>query len=144
MRRIDPRLRQVVIKACANSYPATKVLGMFEKFIVNTFAEKKMIEIEVDWWIDLLLECPAVTMTSKKVDGSSVLTAQFFFDAESSNAGFHRLLLHAVSQFHGLTAVSRMLEVCIDSRSMNVRSLAVSGSIDDTEAIYYLLDHVGS
>ncbi|KAI2492342.1 hypothetical protein MHU86_22209 [Fragilaria crotonensis] len=32
--------------------------------------------------------------------------ARFYFDATSSAGGFHRLLLHAICQFHGLHATS--------------------------------------
>ena len=134
MNRIENRLRRVVIKACTNSYPAAKVVEVFEDFVVRAFAQKKPSS-STDWWKDLLLEQP--TVTTRK--DSHTVAAQFYFDAESSTGGFHRLLLHAVAQFHGLKAVSKMVNINIGDRSQ-ARALTVSGSISETK--YRLLDYI--
>jgi hypothetical protein len=72
--------------------------------------------LDVDWWKDILVECPTpTTMTDGK------LVVQLYFDDETNNnndnhsktnnhGGFHRLLLHAVTQLHGLHSVSRIVE----------------------------------
>jgi len=133
MNRIDNRLRRIVVKACSNSYAASKVVETFEEFLVASFADSKPKLVE-DWWDDLLLEPPSIT--SRK-DLRSV--AQFFFDADSTTGGFHRLLLHAVCQFHGLHAVSKMVDITIDSKSKS-RALNVTGVLGEKK--FRLLDHI--
>jgi hypothetical protein len=133
LHRIDVRLRRIVVKACTNSYPAASVVAKFESFLVTSFAGKKAKELSSDWSSDLLLEPPTITL---RKDLRHV--AQFFFDAESSTGGFHRLLLHAVCQFHGLHAVSKMVDIEIDDKS-RARALTVTGTI--TEDKHRLLDH---
>jgi hypothetical protein len=133
MHRVDDRLRRIVVKACTNSYPAAKVVEVFETFLITSFAGKKAKQLSSDWSSDLLLEPPTIT---QRKDLRHV--AQFFFDAESSTGGFHRLLLHAVCQFHGLNAVSKMVDIEIDDKS-RARALNVTGKI--TENKYSLLDY---
>jgi hypothetical protein len=133
MNRVDGRLRKIVVKACTNSYPAAKVVEAFEAFLIASFAGKKPKQLPSDWSEDLLLEPPTITL---RKDLRHV--AQFFFDAESSTGGFHRLLLHAVCQFHGLNAVSKMVDITIGDKS-KARALNVTGTI--TEDNYRLLDH---
>lgn len=133
MHRVDDRLRRIVVKACTNSYPAAKVVNVFETFLIASFAGKKAKQLSSDWSSDLLLEPPTIT---RRKDLRHV--AQFFFDAESSTGGFHRLLLHAVCQFHGLNAVSKMVDIEIDDKS-RARALNVTGTI--TEDKYRLLSH---
>jgi hypothetical protein len=133
MNRVDDRLRRIVMKACTNSYPAAKVVEVFEGFLISSFAGKKAKQLSSDWSSDLLLEPPTIT---RRKDLRHV--AQFFFDAESSTGGFHRLLLHAVCQFHGLNAVSKMVDIAIDDKS-RARALSVTGTI--TEDKYRLLEH---
>jgi len=133
MNRIENRLRKVVVKACTNSYPAAKVVESFEDFVIRALAGKKL-KVSSDWWKDLLLEQP--TVTTRK---DSRTVARFYFDAESSTGGFHRLLFHAVAQFHGLKAVSEMVNIQIGDKSQ-ARALTVSGAI--SEAKYRLLDHI--
>lgn len=118
MNRIDNRLRRIVIKACTNSYPAAIVVETFETFLVSSFTGKKP-KLAADWSNDLLLEPPTIT---HRKDSRSV--AQFFFDANSSSGGFHRLLLHAICQFHGLNAASKMVDIAIDGKKQ-ARALTV-------------------
>jgi hypothetical protein len=134
MNRVDARLRRIVVKACTNSYPAAKVVEVFEAFLITSFAGKKAKQLSSDWSSDLLLEPPTIT---RRKDLRHV--AQFFFDAESSTGGFHRLLLHAVCQFHGLNAVSKMVDIAIGDNS-RARALSVTGTITE-DSRYRLLDH---
>lgn len=139
MQRIDPRLQSVVERACANSEPASRVVSMFEQFIIACFSGTKVKQSK-DWWTELLLESPAIT---KKKDSTSI-KAQFLFEADTSKGGFHRLLVHAVAQFHGLQVVSRMLKIQVGDKSM-ARSLTVSGTIDEPcGCTYHLLNHLSA
>jgi hypothetical protein len=76
------------------------------------------------WWKGLLLQSPTVSKNKNShtktidddscADGSAVLVkgyyqVRFFFDADSPTGGFHRLLLQAICQFHGLNTVSRIV-----------------------------------
>ena len=45
-----------------------------------------------------------LTVHNKKTRGKKII--KFFFDADSSTGGFHRLLLHGLCQFHCLRAAS--------------------------------------
>jgi hypothetical protein len=133
LHRIDDRLRRIVVKACTNSYPAAKVVEVFETFLVTSFSGKEAKGLSSDWSSDLLLEPPTIT---RRKDLRHV--AQFFFDAEASTGGFHRLLLHAVCQFHGLHAVSKMVDIEIGDKS-RARALTVTGTIAEDK--HRLLDH---
>ena len=135
MNRIDPRLQNVIVRACNNSEPASRVVDMFEKFVVASFGGEKA-ELTDSWWKDILLVRPNIAESEK----SSHVTVKFFFEAISSKGGFHRLLLHAITQFHGLRAVSSILKVEIGEAS-SARALAVTGSIDKTSRCS-LYDHL--
>lgn len=125
LRRVDPRLRRVVVKACQNSGPAAAVVRRLERFIVKSFrTDPRRVNKNTDDWSDLLLEIP--TVSERKDNGNMI--AQFYFDPDSSTGGFHRLLLHAVCQFHGLTALSRMVDISINGHS-KARGLQVEGRI---------------
>jgi hypothetical protein len=124
LHRIDTRLRRVIVRACANSVPATTVVERFEKFVFEVFAHKESQSVVC--FDGILLEPPTI---STKPGNSSVVTCQFYFDPESSPGGFHRLLFHAVCQFHGLDAVSSMVAIQINEHS-SARVLIVSGCID--------------
>lgn len=115
--RIHGRLRGVVIRACCNSAPSVEIVDAFENFLVHCFVSGKTILLE---WVDTLLETPTIT---KLTTGQTIV--RFYFDSESSTGGFHRLLLHAVCQFHGLNAVSTTVGLNGKSKS---RLLTVSGS----------------
>lgn len=83
------------------------------------------------WWNDLLVKAPKKTNNTNNNDKMAV---EFYFPVDSSQGGFHRLLLHAVAQFHGLHVVSRLIP-------NQARFLSVSGKIDDGP-VFYLLDHL--
>jgi hypothetical protein len=179
MNRIDGRLRRVVVKSCTNSYAAASVVETFESFIVDTFTDKTTNSkedytssnthnsLKEGWWQSLLLEQPTVT---HRKDGKIVV--QFFFEAPSDTAsaaaggdgkkdaeaaaiaakgGFHRILLHAVCQFHGLRAVSNMIDIVQkDDKNNNnnnaikksSRALTVMGTSGGMEAKYRLLESI--
>jgi hypothetical protein len=141
LHRIDQRLRRLVVRACHNSYAAAKVVQHFENFVVGSFTKGSKIRPEDDrWWTSLLLECPTIT---RRKD-SDRCTAQFFFDAKLPTAGFHRLLLHAVCQFHGLNVVSRMeSNYVFQNRDKSAWTLVASGLIDDASSGILLLQHLG-
>ena len=120
MNRIDNRLRRVVVKACSNSYPALKVVKVFEEYIIATCAHNGVFRGDALWWSTLLVESPAVN------HGGDKLRVLFTFPGESSTGGFHRLLLHAVAQFHGLKALSKTGK---SPRGGDVRTLYVSGTL---------------
>jgi hypothetical protein len=123
MNRIDNRVRHVVVRAIENSYPATMVMEAFESFLLLAYSTDTIHrETETDAWKDILVEPPTI---SKHGDDASFLVIRFLFDRDSSTGGFHRLLLHALVQFHGLTATS--------STTSNGRILTATGSLADSD-----------
>ena len=121
MKRIHGRLRDVLIRACCNSAFSVEVVDSFEKFLINSFDKGKAAPLRL---VDTMLEQPTVT---KLTTGQT--TIRFYFDAESSSGGFHRLLLHAVCQFHSLNAVSTSVELNgnTQSRLLSVSGVRISG-----------------
>ncbi len=100
--KIETRLRRIVVKACENSYAASKVVNTLEKFLVQVYnGEEDTCSAEE--WKEILLDAPVVTNQKKKKEEKII---KFFFDADSSTGGFHRLLLHGLCQFHCLRAAS--------------------------------------
>jgi len=143
MNRMDPRLRRLVVRACHNSYAAAKVMGLFEEFLVASFVSGDRIKkkglaksIQEGWWHDLLLERPSVTQPKDNLR----YTAHFFFDPTSSTGGFHRLLLQAICQFHGLHTISRMIRNLSMGDNTEARALIITGNIDKVK--YRLLEHL--
>jgi hypothetical protein len=132
MNRIDGRLRRVVVKACENSAPASKVVDTFEAFLVRAYRGKKN-KTPPEAWIDTLLEPPTITTRcshNSKEDGRGGMVVKFFFDAYSSAGGFNRLLLHGLCQFHGLQAASSTVQVTMAAgRIVSSRVLTASGTI---------------
>ena len=122
MARIEPRLRRVVVKACSNSYPAAKVVEAFEDYLLGRHGG--------DWWNDLLLEAP-----TEGFDDVS-----FYFDARSSTGGFHRLLLHAVAQFHGFKVRTRTCRRTVKGSECEVRMLSLRGVLADNSSSIRLVD----
>lgn len=100
--RIDNRLKQVVVKACRNSAPATIILQKFETYLLDAF-DKGEEPLKDEWYQDLLKEAP-----HKQTTASGQTVIRFCFDEK--NGGFNRLILHAVAQFHGLVVVSKRLD----------------------------------
>jgi hypothetical protein len=138
MNRIDNRLRNVAVRACRNSGPAATVVDRFETFVIATFLGSAHTTrlLEESWWHDLLLQVPTVRRKPENTP-ASFMVLQFYFDPFSSTGGFHRLLLHAICQFHGLSAISNMVDV---GDSKQARALIVSGRL--TDAPHRMLQHL--
>jgi len=113
--RIHERLRNVVIRACASSEATVELVDAFEVCLERCWIKGKPRSMSK---VDTLLQPPTVAQRK-----SGHTTAKFYFDADSSSGGFHRLLLHAVCQFHCLHATSTM--AVIESRE--ARLLIVTG-----------------
>jgi hypothetical protein len=129
MKRIDSRLRPVIIKACTNSYPATCVVRVLEEFLVQHYYDTQSKPLPLHWWHNLLVKAPELAHVNDK------MVVEFSFPVDSSQGGFHRLLLHAVAQFHGLHVVSRLIP-------NQARFLSVSGYVDSEGPACCLLDHL--
>jgi len=157
LHRVDPRLRRVVVRACRNSYAAAKVVELFEECVVSVFrgdgdwvlVADETTTLDGDdnnnnntWWKDLLLQSPTVD-TNNETGG---YRAQFHFHPTSPTGGFHRLLLQAVCQFHGLHTVSRMVYDVVQMESgsrSKARALIVTGARMTEEPRFRLLQHLG-
>ena len=123
LNRIDSRLRRVVVKAGTNSQPAFLVMKRLEDHVVRAFAGDGMSQEED--LTDLLLAVPTFrTLTD------SIHTCQFLFHPDSPTGGFHRLLLHAICQFHGLRVSSRTVDTEIGEHRQ-ARALTVTGGISN-------------
>lgn len=120
LKRIPERLQNVIVRACSSSEATAKIVDSYESFLVLTFTDGNAAPLNANISTSLL-EPPSVIQTAS---GSTV--AHFCFDSESSDAGFHRLLLHAVCQFHSLHAVSKTTEL---DESLPVRLLTVTGTL---------------
>ena len=137
--RITPNIRRIVVKACENSYAASKVVNTLEDFLClvhNGEADERKLED----WQEFLLDRPTVTtrrcsVKSKKQDDlqssslisnshSGNLIIKFFFDGDSPTGGFHRLLLHGICQFHCLCATSSTIQTDMLVNGSNVRKKA--------------------
>ncbi|CAB9526250.1 expressed unknown protein [Seminavis robusta] len=126
--RIEGRLRRVVVKACENSGPACKVVESFENYLIRSLGEEEpnVGNDEGDFWEGILVERPNYNPQQG--------TVTFRFDGDSSSGGFHRLLVHAVCQFHCLKAKT--------STASKARVLSVSGVMRGSQ--YRLLDYLMS
>jgi hypothetical protein len=128
LNRIENRLRAVLFKACRNSDAALQTVQTLENGLLQIYRNKSDKPTKSghlnkkDWWHELLLQEPSVT---RQADSQRIIT-QFYFDADNASSGFHRILLNAICQFHGLCAVSRTLPMVTDE-SKTVRALTVKG-----------------
>lgn len=112
--RIDKRLRQVVTRAIENSLPATKIMETLEDFLIQAHVSNNKDQTTIapqedkQVWNGILSKPPTISRHGDdNNNGKQILVLHFSFDSESSsNGGFHRLLLHALVQFHGLAAHS--------------------------------------
>lgn len=141
MQRMDARLRRVVIKAYTNSFPASQVLEKFEDYLLSVFATttaeppppptipSSIDDVTEPWWKDLLVQAPSFQRRKGKTE-NGILTVHFYFPSSSSAGGFHRLLVHAVSQFHGYRVSSR-LRALVEGGPKE-RLLTVFGKHDDS------------
>mmetsp|Transcript_5976 Transcript_5976/g.14806 ORF Transcript_5976/g.14806 Transcript_5976/m.14806 type:complete len:535 (-) Transcript_5976:2855-4459(-) len=179
--RIEPRLRNILGKACVNSFAASKVVNTMQGFLIcdaykcgggdmktKLSYDGKMTRQQ---WSEMgLLEPPTVTenpnsdsITGKDDDSQHedvfkrknplTLVTRFRFDADSSTGSFHRLLLNAVCQFHGLKTVPSTMKVTIqdDEESSSgqdrlvtkqARVLTASGKLIGGLCAFTLVDFV--
>jgi hypothetical protein len=144
--RIEPRLRRLVVRAGHNSCAATNVMQRFEDYILqHYFPEPGYEKVHLaDWWTGLLEDEPTTKMnvveepeagceassSSSSPQGSNTLLQLEFVFPDTPNAGFHRLLLHAVCQFHGLKAMAK--NATSQDSSQDIRMSNVSGRIEET------------
>lgn len=126
MRRIEPRLRRVVLKAWENSYPATKVLIACEDFLLPIFSPESVTSCTPDnnWWVGLLEKEPWVRSTQEEKS----VSVEFRFNSSSTSGGFHRLILHAVAQFHGLEAKATSARQS-GSKCLEISGLKLNGDV---------------
>mmetsp|Transcript_22386 Transcript_22386/g.33479 ORF Transcript_22386/g.33479 Transcript_22386/m.33479 type:complete len:527 (+) Transcript_22386:162-1742(+) len=152
--QIDVRLRKVLSRALQNSKDsennAEKVICAFESLLTSLKADEQMKrkkdnaeEAEKgrkereEVLKDVLLRLPSISWKehSKKEKkheedehiSKKTLVAQFVFDAKGKG-GFHRVLLHAVCQFHGLHAHSTTTSVTTEGgKDSKARMLTVTG-----------------
>lgn len=117
--RVDLRLRRIAVQACRHSPSAAVTVKTMEAFLVTSFGPTP--PEAGPWWSTLWRQRPTVT---HHADGQRTL--QFLFDATSDQGGYHRLLLHALCQFHGLAAVSTNLVA--SAADGPARSLRVTGA----------------
>jgi hypothetical protein len=134
------------VKACENSFPASKVVETFERFMVRAYnnnngeeKDKTTTPVEKEAWEGILLEPP--TVTHRTNDDSYVV--RFLFDGECPNGGFHRLLLHGLCQFHGLRATSSTMEVKVGNEQPTsmARLLTAAGTLSgpDVRLVDYIM-----
>ena len=137
--QIEPRLQAVVLRALRTSPLAAAIVDAFEDVAVH----RRMVPPSVrgdptnDLWSEVLVRPPVVKGCG---GGRGVHVSHFHFEGRRSSgegkgrtkggggmgdrAGFHRLLLHAVCQFHGLSAASGSRD------GGRVRVVTVSGSAE--------------
>ena len=132
LNRIDKRLRQVVTRAIENSLPATKVMETLEDFLIQAHATKDdgdfvVVPQDPKLWEHILAQPPTISRHGGD-KGKQIVVLRFSFEDgdKSSNAGFHRLLLHALVQFHGLQAHSI-------TTATGGRQLTATGVLADTK-----------
>jgi len=119
MNRIQGRLRNVIIRACS-SKTTVKIVDAFEECLCRCFLnEQSNYKESIPCDVKTLL----TELKTKKQEKSDQITAYFYFDADSSSAGFHRLLLHGICQFHSLHAISNT----VDFNKKPARQLVVTG-----------------
>jgi hypothetical protein len=119
--RVDLRLRRIAVQACRTSPSAAVTVKTMEAFLLTSFGPTLPEDAAGAWWSTLWNERPTVT---HHADGTRTL--QFLFDATSDQGGYHRLLLHALCQFHGLAAVSTMVDTSVHGGP--ARALVVTGA----------------
>jgi hypothetical protein len=142
--RIEPRLRRLVVRAGHNSCAATNVMQRFEDYILQHYFPELGYEkvLLAEWWTGLLADEPTTKMnvveepeagceasSSSSPQGSNKLLQLEFVFPDTPNAGFHRLLLHAVCQFHGLKATAK--NATSPDSSQDIRMSNVSGRIEE-------------
>ena len=144
--RIEKRLRRILVKACENSYAASKVVNTFEEFLIQMY-DGRECDLSAKKWQEILLESPIVTspeckMTLEHKNQESLskrdFNIKFLFDADSTTGGFHRLLLHGVCQFHCLKATSSTS--CFNGKTARVLTATGTFSGANIHLVDYITD----
>jgi len=145
--RIESRLRRIMVKACENSYAASKVVNILEEFLIRVYNGEKY-ERSTKEWQEFLLDSPIVTapkcsmnkgkngeqrnQETEVTDSANISrsrqTIKFLFDADSATGGFHRLLLHGICQFHCIRAASSTAQINEKKARVLTATGAFSGS----------------
>ena len=162
MKRIHDRLRHVLIRACTGSDSTMAVVNALESCLKSCFLSNQdetttttplntptsSSYVGLDNNNTTLLEPPMVTRRTS----SGHTMARFYFDASSSTGGFHRLLLHAICQFHGLNATSTTTTtttttISAETSEKEARLLTVTGkrmlasNLKITDCLHHYYDH---
>lgn len=130
--RIENRLRRIVVKACENSYAASKVVNTLEDFLIRT-SQGQQDNCTEDEWKEFLVEPPIVygrSSSSEPQHQTHKISVKFLFDEQSSTGGFHRLLLHGLCQYHCLRASSSTMQISSGSNiNKKARVLIATGTM---------------
>ena len=131
--RIENRLRRIVVKACENSYAASKVVNTLEDFLIRT-SQGQQDNCTEDEWKEFLVEPPIVygrsSSSSEPQHKTHKISVKFLFDEQSSTGGFHRLLLHGLCQYHCLRASSSTMRISSGSNiNKKARVLIATGTM---------------
>jgi hypothetical protein len=127
--RLPERLRGIAVRAVSTSEWAAQAVTTLEDFLVGLSTEEKdepdAIQKYNVLWNAILVQPPRVTWRHAESSSSgNNAICQFLFDLNRNpkQAAFHRLLLHAVCHFHGLSATSDTVA------RLEARALTVTGT----------------
>lgn len=134
---IDTRLLDVIVRACQASTFSKAVVSAFERLIVGYMSNDHRSSVpgykmdsDINIWNEILVQKPFITHKTDDVGGG--LTLRLLFDENESKGAFNRLLLHAVTQFHGLETTS--------NSTSKGRVLTVTGTCKGSQ--FKLLDYI--
>jgi hypothetical protein len=133
---VDTRLLDVIVRACQASKFSRSVVSAFERLIVGHMSNDQSsmstykMDADIDIWNEILVQKPFITRKTANTGGGFIL--RLLFNEHESKGAFHRLLLHAVTQFHGLDTTS--------NSTSKGRVLTVTGSCKGSQ--FKLLDYV--
>uniref|UniRef100_A0A7S3Q217 Uncharacterized protein n=1 Tax=Chaetoceros debilis TaxID=122233 RepID=A0A7S3Q217_9STRA len=160
MTQVDSRLFDVVNRTCLVSSFSRDVIVAFERLLTQSMASPSEMKNQADddgddgsvkndaiIWKKVLVQTPFVTKKSApsvSASASASVTIRLLFGEEEGRGAFNRLLLHAVSQFHGLDTSSsntskghRMLTVTGTSKGNQFHFLDYLQHNEDTDAAAY-------
>ena len=135
-KRIQERLKRLIIRLCMSSDFIVKVLNAFEAVLVSEMS----VDVRSSDWSSfenilngVLLQPPLVSRSrpiNQYTDCGKIV--RFNFDIDSSRSARHRMLLHALCQFHGLKASSTTTS---RGRTLTVTGLCKGGNFRLIELI---------
>lgn len=133
---VNTRLLDVIVRACQASEFSQAVVSAFERLVVGYMSMDQSststykMEADNNIWNEILAQKPFVTRKTDNAGGG--LTLRLLFNERESKGAFNRLLLHAVTQFHGLETTS--------NSTSKGRVLTVTGSCKGSQ--FKLLDYI--